>query len=117
MLITLKQYDGLADYADKVVQTSWRTRLLIRKQQSRSWLAKTACEGIVAECNNVSTIGSPGLQDALRERVYDYVLEANTVKGSMGESGFVISTIILAAILSWLIQKLLDHLFSKTEAI
>lgn len=114
MFLTVKQYDSLTDYADQLVNTSWRTKVLLRNPQAKAWLAKTACEGIVSECNTVSDYSSPGLQDALRERVYDYVVKANSLKGSTGEVGFVISSIILAAVLSWLIQKLLSHIFPNT---
>lgn len=111
MFMGFKQYDQLTDYAQQLVDTSWRTTLLIRKPEARAWLAKTACEGIVSECNNASDYSLPGLQDALRERVYDYVVKANTVQAGNGDYGFVIASILLAAVLGWLIQKLLDHLF------
>ena len=125
MLITHEKKCQLANYADQQLRNGpmW-VRILIRADGKIKWLARESADAIVAE--HYEHMGSEYLGSQAQAKLIATV--TNRVKGrncdpaaldaygkEFGDAenvgDFIILPIILAAILSWLIQRLLDWLF------
>ena len=113
MKFTQSQLDGICEEGNKAFDGDWLMRgLLVRSPAQRLWL----CHEIAAAAEQQWYCTKFGARDpatnARREMVR---VIRSTVKKRNENCGFVIESIILAAILSWLIQRLLDWMFLNAE--
>lgn len=100
-------------------------RTLVRSQARRNWLAVEVAEAIYAEsyehvgADKADSAARMALADAVTRRVEERNTSAECVAAFEGDNefgvGFVILPIILAAILSWMVMRLLDYLFPAQE--
>jgi len=112
MNLTSQQYASVYGAAEYELVRSWA----VRDPAKRKWLAL-----VVAEEINYGPSATYGLAEhdqsyraAFIEQVKLRIRARNERDG--GKYGFVIWPILLAAVLSWLIQKLLDDLFTGDNA-
>ncbi len=115
MQFTLRQLEGAIDEGDRAFEASWRGKI-ITSPTDRQWLCyeiSAAVEdewGLHIGAEDQYSDGRYGMAMAVRERVVD------RIKSKGEKFGIVIETIILAAILSWLIQRLLDWFFLSKDS-
>lgn len=109
--LTTKEYNNLYAEAHKNIRESLRCKLFVRNPTTRDWLAKSVCDAIKVECTVFTDPGLSSVRSSLADRVAVRVTESNQVPRGDSTFGFVILPIILASVLSWLIQKLLNYIF------
>lgn len=111
MNLLAAQYDGLYGAA----QSELRGSILVRSQRKRDWLAQVVRKAIDEECGVCGGVQSMGrnyqgmFRDSMIANIKDRVHHENKKCGS------IILTVILMAVLSWLIQRMLDWLFLSEE--
>ena len=105
MNFTSRQQQRMEMKATNLLQSSW----LLRAEHQRKWLSIAATCAIDEELGNHFNAADPESDGraSMIKSVKKRVMELNK------EYGFVILPIILFAVISWLIQRLLDHLFTS----
>lgn len=86
--------------------------VICRDPEKLSWIAETT-SSVIQEVQNSQRFGGAELNNSNPRRAMHREI-TNKVKAKAVEEkcGFIFITIVLGAILSWLIQRLLDRLFT-----
>lgn len=112
MNLSATEYESSYTAAGEMLGSDWRSRYVLRDPAKREWLATAITEAVDAEYPQFAgVLHRWHLRRQMESCVSDRVKQANVEDLGAGTFGFVILPIVLAAILSWLIQKLLNHLF------
>lgn len=109
MILTDAQHDALYGHATTELSRGLTGSLLLSAEQ-QAWLAREARDAIDADYPQFAGLH----RNSKAMRAYRASIRKR-IHASNKRCGFVITTIILAAVLSWLIQRLLDHLFTESQ--
>lgn len=103
MHLNAKQQFRMETKASALLDGSW----LVRAENKRKWLSIATVNAIGCELGNHFNAADPA-GDGRKSMIK--AVKARVTKMNQ-DYGFIILPIILFAIISWLIQRLLDHLF------
>jgi len=110
MRMQLAQYNGVYEGSKADLKGS----MLVQDDRKREWLANALTKATDEEYGmhlNVSDPNSDGRR-AMHKAIRDRVLKMNREYGHE-EYGFVILPIILMAVLTWVVKRILDRLFPR----
>ncbi len=105
MRFTQTQVDACCEVGETAFNDSWRG-WLVRTPTQRQWLYHEIVAAAEDEWGlHCGVDARSGMVSAVKDRVY----------AENEKCGFILTELILFAVLSWLIQRLLDWMFLESE--